>query len=502
MVGRDLADFRTTLFSASQPSAASFFQQEQFDWSLHYNLLFHPVGLVSPDPFFFCPFVHNYLFSFENRASPDSRTWYEHALVEGLITPFVRDRSVGGFQDLWEKMAKSGLQGHYDMGREIAKKLDSLGGRSTPDHWRAWPDQMGLRFAALIKERFLLRDAQSMIPPNLRGEDADKYLAFLDRTEPFRVDDVMAAMDHPTPADGLRVTEIIRASGRRILGPDVRIDNLEELLAKMAAASDISNVQIEDARQFFKTLQELYNENLANAFCATKNVTNFDLSSRIFSAYGTREFELNDAFLGKPLFVDLEVPPVSMLRSLPFDAFLAKARSSKEFSDYRGAFLKWMNKSNDYSLGRDLTQALEGYVKRIGELCHESPRGWDLCRISVGYAPSALRFGAGVLKYGAAVSAAYVAHEEILGHFSGLAMAFSSAGGIAAAVGGHLVGKGVENKLEHAESAASHWLYIRKRQKITIVARSDSSIELHDLAKPRIHHLTVDPDADRAAPPP
>lgn len=78
-------DSVATLFSAAQPNGGIFFGQEQFEWSLHYNLLFHPTGMVSPDPFFFSPFVYNYL-----AAQPDKRTWYESALVEGLIIPFVR----------------------------------------------------------------------------------------------------------------------------------------------------------------------------------------------------------------------------------------------------------------------------------------------------------------------------------------------------------------------------------------------------------------------------
>jgi hypothetical protein len=100
---------KATLFSAAQPNSPTFVSQEQFEWSLHYNLLFHPTGMVSPDPFFFCPHLTNYL-----KDQDEGQSWYEGALAAGLIIPFVRDLKLAGYHALWAEMYRSGLQGHLD----------------------------------------------------------------------------------------------------------------------------------------------------------------------------------------------------------------------------------------------------------------------------------------------------------------------------------------------------------------------------------------------------
>jgi hypothetical protein len=462
-----------TLFSASQPNAAAFFGQEQFDWSLHYNLLFHPAGLVSPDPFFFCPFVHDYLDTQSN-----ARTWYESALVEGLIIPFVRDRTVGGFYDLWKLMSQSSLQGHYGKGEKVAKRLDGLKGRATPDHWRPWPDGMGKRFGKLVDDR-LSRDVESMIPANLRFQDAEKCFSYLRRTRPFRIDDIEVAKRSLPPEHGLRVSEILWASARRILGKDVKINNTEELLAIMTILPNITSQDVEDARQFYKTMQELYNENLSNSFDITRNYTDFDVMSRIFSAEGAVDLRTDTSIWPSPIYQDVELPPIPLLRTLSFDFVLA-ARNSREFAEYKEALANWGNNSRDQILADNITQAVKAYVGVIHRLCKQRPQNWDQCRVAVSHKPSLLRVAGQLVAFSSAVGGAYAIHEEV-SHIAGYGMAFASV------ATSHAAGKVIDKGFEVAEHVGEHWLYISKikRQKATLIAREGGSIEVHDQTKPR-----------------
>jgi hypothetical protein len=477
-----------TLFSASQPNAGVFFDQQQFEWSLHYNLLFHPAGLVSPDPFFFSPFLHDYLAS-----QPEGRTWYENALVEGLIIPFVRDQSVGGFYDLWKLMSASNLQGHYEKAKGVARRLDALKGRATPDHWKPWPAGMGKKFANLVEGR-LSRDLESMIPLNLRGQDADNCTEYLRRTKPFRVDDIEAAKRSRSVEDGLRVSEILWASGRRILGAGVNIKHIEELLSKMAASSQSSPQDVEDARQFYKTMIELYNENLSNSFEITKNVTDFDVMSRMFSAEGTRDLQLDDALTRKAIFHDIDLPPLSLLKTFSFDRFLIAARTSREFGEYQHALAQWMKNSKDDTLSRNVTEAVNAYVGKIHQLCGQRPINWDQYRVTAGHTPSVLRLATKMLAFGAGVTGAYLVHEQIE-PIVGSAMAFASV------AGGHVAAKAIDRGFDIAEHMGNRWLYIHKikKQKATFLTRDDATIEVHDQTKqPSITRPVATLDRKRA----
>jgi hypothetical protein len=487
MVGPISADSTATLFSASQPNAPTFFSQDLFEWSLHYNLLFHPVGLVSPDPFFFSPFLHDYLI-----AQPDKRTWYEGALADGLIIPFVRTQSVANYYELWALMNKSSLQGHYDKGEVVAKRLDHLKGRATPDHWRSWPDGMGKRFAKLVEDRFLKRDAVGMVPHNLRGEHAEACIDFLHRTAAFRIADVEAAMNSLEPEHGLRVSEILWASGRRILGRNVTIRNLEELLSMMSKATNATQRDVNDAKQFYKTLIELYNENLSSAFDATKNVTDYDVMSRVFSREGTVDLQV-DALEGDVVFEDVELPPLALLKTFTFDFVLA-ARSSREFEEYTQALAQWTHDSKNRALRENLTKAVKAYVFRIRSLSKHQPKNWDSCRVAISYKSSALRFANTLLMSAGVVAAEYQVHEKVLEYCSKFALAFSNVVPIASAAtvvavaattGGYAAAKVIE---EGTELAGNHCLFIFKlrQQKATIVARDDGSLEIIDQMKPRI----------------
>jgi hypothetical protein len=457
-----------TLFSASQPNGPSFFSREQFEWSLHYNLLFHPVGLASPDGYFFGPFVYEYL-----AERPDARTWYESALVEGLIIPFVRDQTISSFSDLWKALAGNSLQGHFENSQAIAKRLDKLNGRATPDHWKPWPAGMGKRFGKLVEDR-LSRNVELMVPRNLRPEDADRCIEYLDRTRAYRIDDIEIARRGVSAEHGLRVSEVLWASGRRILGPDVKVKNIEDFLARMAGSSQFSPRDVQDAKQFYKVLIELHNENASSAFDITRNVTDFDVMSRIFSAEGTSDLEVDESLAQKPIFQDIQLPPISLLKTFSFDLVTA-ARASREFSEYQKTLALWSMKSRDADLARNVTEATQAYVKRIHQLCRQRPTNWDQYRVAIGPKLTVFQLTTKLLTFGAGVMTAY-AIEEQMGPVAGIAMAVA---GITAA---HVAGKLIEGSVDVAERATDHWLYIYKlrQEKVTSVVRDASSIELQD----------------------
>jgi hypothetical protein len=55
------------------------------------------------------------------------------------------------------------------------------------------------------------------------------------------------------PEDGLRLGNIVRATGQRLLGKTSTIMNVEDLLARMNTAG-IAAEEIADAKTFFRTL--------------------------------------------------------------------------------------------------------------------------------------------------------------------------------------------------------------------------------------------------------
>ena len=361
----------------------------------------------------------------------------------------------------------------------VARRLDGLKGRATPEHWKPWPDGMGKRFGKLVDDR-LSRDVEFMIPANLRFEDAEKCAAYLRRTRPFRIDDIEVAKQSLPPEHGLRVSEILWASARRILGKNVKINNTEELLSRMAALTNIARQDVEDARQFYKTMQELYNENLSNAFDITGNITDFDVMSRMFSAEGAVDLRTNTTTWASPIYQDVELPPIPLLKTFSFD-FVVTARNSHEFGEYRQALADWTKNSRDRVLADNVTRSIDAYVGRIHHLCKQRPVNWDQYRVAVGHRPSLLRVAGQMVAFGAAVAAGVVIHEEI-SHVAGFGMAF------AAVAASHATGKAIDKGYEIAEHVGEHWLYINKigRQRAALVAREDGSIELHDQSSPRI----------------
>jgi hypothetical protein len=423
---------------------------------------------------------------------PNERTWYENALVEGLIIPFVRTQNVSGFYELWDHMFKSSLQGHYEKSEHAAKRLDKLGGLAKPEYWKPWPDGMGIRFANLVDNRLLRRDPNSMIPVNLRGNDFDNCAGYLERTKIFRIDDVELAQQQIPREDGLRVSEILYASSRRLLGR--KVNNIEGLLDGMEKNSAFSAQDVADAKQFYKTLIELYNENLANAMSATNSVTDFDVATRIFSEGGNADLFTEEELSGPPIFEDIELPPIPLLKTLNFDIVLA-CRGSGEFAEYQRALETWTRNSKESTTKDNVTKSVRAYAKKIQALCRHDHRYFDQYRVTVSYKPAALRLGGRLLAFTAAGAGEYAVHEKLMEQAGDFAMAFSNvspvvsatvAASATAVAGGLIAANTIESGIEKLQHTGTHWLYISKlrKQKATLVARANSSVEVHDSARP------------------
>ena len=214
-----------------------------FERSLYYNLLLQPEGLAFSDQYFFSTYVLRHLNRYQN-----SDSWLEGALNEGTIVPFFREQEIRSFQQALSHLKHQGLLGLPGHADYIARRLDAIK-CPDPHFWPNW--NVG---GSLERNLAKYLTANGIpFPTHLSHSDLSDFHGFWNRTEAFRVDDVLQAKANMSDRgeDGVRVSEIIKSTAERLVPNAPTPNNVVELLEYLKRI-EISPQEIEDTRIFFK----------------------------------------------------------------------------------------------------------------------------------------------------------------------------------------------------------------------------------------------------------
>jgi hypothetical protein len=326
-----------------------------------------PAGLAVPDVYFFNRFLVQHI-----KNSAEGESWFEQAFISGLITPWVRSADITDFRELRALFKKSNLIGHYDEepADEIAGRLSRLQPKDL--QWREWPAQMGVSFDRLVSAH-LAREIKDI--PIVEGIDPreDLLAGFLIRSTKLRYNDVDAARQMCDPKDGLRLGNIVRATGSRLLGEQTNkttIMNVEDLLARLRANNKKKSL-IRDVKTFFAILTHLYNLNQSEQFDTNCSFPQYSSLTELFVSKPASvtlggEDLLSDDGDDSPTEMMIRLPSPYLLKKIRLSYILEKRKDCDRYQDYVKAFSAWTANASDLPARRDdLLDKLRRYAEYI-----------------------------------------------------------------------------------------------------------------------------------------
>lgn len=244
---------------------------DEFEQSFFYNVLLQPTGLALSDTFFFSSYVLQHL-----RRNPHGDSWIEWSLRLGLITPYFRDPNLRTFKEVLKSLRQQKLLGLPDSSEEIAERLDVCGYPEVR-YWPKW--NVGDALEEKI-DRYIATE-RIPFPTRLTPSELTDFADFWERTKIFRFEDTAEAkrLIKDRGGTGIRVSELIEATARRMLSAQVAPDTIKKLISELKSSG--TNPQIlRDVYIFFKLVHEVHSRNLADALMTKGNTPKHDVYSR------------------------------------------------------------------------------------------------------------------------------------------------------------------------------------------------------------------------------
>lgn len=349
-------------FSAADGGMEHSINQEQFDKSLLYNLLFEDQGLLIPDVFFFnCVYLRKF--------ADEPGSLFLRALREGLVIPAFRNGESGSFQEALAEIGGTrvlGIEETWDADK-FARKLDGqfLHPRAR-SKLRVWPADLGGSFTTLVED--VLRQSD----PQLR----DEYQAQLWRgSERWRTECLEDArrLTATKAGSGIRRAEIWNAVGiaEHVRRAGEKFDRPYELVN--AITEEVGNREAQAVKFFIELVNAVYQRSQASRFKVQLNVPQPLTKNLNLAIPG----ELGKSSTASPSVVEhqtiVRVPAPEALSAARSSELLA-VHDSDEGREYFGARIDWVANPHDLQLRDALDSKAQEYADKLLQVANASKR--------------------------------------------------------------------------------------------------------------------------------
>ncbi len=297
------------------------------------------------------------------RCYPARDSWVECGLRNGFIAPYFRLESTN-LSKLLDHMEKADRRGFSIEAKGIAERIDR-----TPYSARHWSSPANSESFGKALRNYM----NTEFPPMLESRiDPDDFAGFWFRSRDWMKEELDLAHDrssHLLGSDGILLSQLIQASGERLMGTDCgRIGSVNDLLVRIRR--EVGRSAERDLRAYYTCACEIYNRSLADTLLTAPNspdwqhfIAAMDLWNNQVSA-GNEEI---DDTVVKPDFEITErirLPRPVHLRNVSGDVLLT-IRSSQSCQRYFESLAHWRADPHDTIRQGELVEALHRYSEEI-----------------------------------------------------------------------------------------------------------------------------------------